>query len=863
MFSLYSTGISILRGIFAQAQGTVAAIAGGGQFQLSGTEAPAVSRLMRHRFRYGTIGIWIALLAPVLIEISGFRTAHLWSQEIWYLPQNKHRFESYILAFAVISGGFTLFLQRYFLPFLLSALLLCSVVAVGPRPVGTVLFFLFSATILGKLAFGRWIEGPLACMGGIAIWIVAMTCAARFPIHYPATYLVALAVPVAFAYPLSRQLASQWINLFQPKWRPSTAEFVGFALLALVLGADWLMVLEPEVSTDGLAMHMAIASNMAIHHAFTIDFRQFIWALMPMGADWCYSVVYMLGGEYAARLLNFAMLGTIGLLLYSVARRFVSNAVALLMVFLFLSTPMVLFVTGSLLVENFVAAMTLAAAVALWKFHEEGATPVLILAAMLLGTAAEIKFGAVALVILILPFFFVAIRRNRRRLRQGTWVHVCAIIVLLAIAAAPYAYAYWRSGNPIFPFQNARFHSPYVGNEIQNGIFHPPFTWRTPVLLTFRTSRYYQGQNGSFGLQYFLFLPLTLASLFWKQSFVGSFCTVIGVGGAVVLLATVPDARYLYPVLPFLTLGATMALSGLQIERRRIFQAGIVAAAAAGLWNTYYFPSADWYHRDFYSSPLFSAAGRQSYLSAHAPVRELIAYVNRVAPSEAVALTDSSSIAGLIPPAYTDNWHDYQFWKRVQASEAPEFFYQELVRLGVRRLLVEANSSRPKAIAELLTSCGQTEYSVSDSSVVQLRPDCLAVLQRIDAEPLRRGRIDETDPRMVFTGYWVRMSNQPSAYRKTVAVSDDPGGDVRFNLEGRGFRYTYTRAMNRGKAEIVIDGERKATVDLYNPANEWQTQSTIAGLAPGSHRVAINVLRQKDPAANGYFIDIDSIEPLP
>jgi len=331
----------------------------------------------------------------------------------------------------------------------------------------------------------------------------------------------------------------------------------------------------------------------------------------------------------------------------------------------------------------------------------------------------------------------------------------------------------------------------------------------------------------------------------------------------VVLLATVPDARYIYPVLPFLTLGATMALSGLQIERRRIFQAGIVAAAAAGLWNTYYFPSADWYHRDFYSSPLFSAAGRQSYLSAHAPVRELIAYVNRVAPSEAVALTDSSSIAGLIPPAYTDNWHDYQFWKRVQASEAPEFFYQELVRLGVRRLLVEANSSRPKAIAELLTSCGQTEYSVSDSSVVQLRPDCLAVLQRVDAEPLRRGRIDETDPRMVFTGYWVRMSNQPSAYRKTVAVSDDPGGGVRFNLEGRGFRYTYTRAMNRGKAEIVIDGERKATVDLYNPANEWQTQSTIAGLAPGSHRVAINVLRQKDPAANGYFIDIDSIEPLP
>ena len=835
----------------------------GGQFQFSGAGGPAVSRLMRHGFRYGTIGIWIALLAPLLIEISGFRTAHLWSQQIWFSPQGKHHFEYYILAFAGISGGFALFARRYYLPFLLSTLVICSVVAIGLRPVGATLLFLFSATILGRLAFGRMIEGPLACMGGIAIWIAAMTCAVRFPIHYPATYLVALAVPAAVAYPLSRQLASQWISLFRAKWRPSNAEFVGFTLLALVLGADWLTVLEPEVSTDGLAMHMAIASNVAIHHAFTIDFRQFIWALMPMGADWCYSVVYMLGGEYAARLLNFAMLGTIGLLLFGMARRFVSNAVALLMVFLFVSTPMVLFVTGSLLVENFVAAMVLAAAVALWKFDEEGAAPVLMLAAFLLGTAAEIKFGAVAVAVLMLPLFFVAMRRNRRRLGQGRWVQVCAIVVLLAIAAAPYAYAYWRSGNPIFPFENARFHSPYVGNEIQNGIFHPPFTWRTPVMLTFRTSRYYQGQNGSFGLQYFLFLPLTLASFFWMRSFVGVSCAVIGVGGALVLLATVPDARYLYPVLPFLTLGATIALSGLQTGPRRIFQAGIVAAAAAGLWNTYYFPTADWFHRDFYSAPLFSAAGRQSYLREHAPVRELIAYVNRVAPSEPVVLTDSSSIAGLIPPVYSTNWHDYQLWKQVQASQAPEFFYRELVHLGVRRLLVEANSSRPKAVADLLTRCGQTEYSVSGSSVVQLRPDCLAVLQQVDAEPLRTGRIDETDPRMVFTGYWTRMRNQPSAYRNTIAVSDDPGGGVKFNLEGRGFRYTYTRAMNRGRAEIVIDGDRKAIVDLYTPANGWQAQSTIAGLAPGAHRVAINVLHQKDAAASGYFIDIDSIEPLP
>jgi hypothetical protein len=143
---------------------------------------------MRNHFRYGTIGLWIALLAPVLIEISGFRTAYLWSQKVWLSREGAHRVEYYILGFAVISAGFALFLRRYFLPFLLSAVALCSIVAVGPGPVGTVLLFIFSATILGRLVFGRLIEGPLACMGGIAIWIVVMTCAARLPIHYPATY---------------------------------------------------------------------------------------------------------------------------------------------------------------------------------------------------------------------------------------------------------------------------------------------------------------------------------------------------------------------------------------------------------------------------------------------------------------------------------------------------------------------------------------------------------------------------------------------------------------------------------------------------------------------------------------------------
>jgi hypothetical protein len=92
---------------------------------------------------------------------------------------------------------------------------------------------------------------------------------------------------------------------------------------------------------------------------FTYQPSRILWSVMPMGADWCYTMVYLLGGEYAARLLNFAMLLLVEALLYRAVRRWVSPAIAFVILALFASTSMVQLVTGSMFVENFLAAMVL------------------------------------------------------------------------------------------------------------------------------------------------------------------------------------------------------------------------------------------------------------------------------------------------------------------------------------------------------------------------------------------------------------------------------------------------------------------------------------------------------------------------
>jgi len=804
-----------------------------------------------------TILVWAALLAAVALEIAGLRTSHIFQQEVWS-PRGLQRFLWYGLVFTGL-GVWGVFARRYFALVVLGAVVLGTWIAVGPVALGAALLFVFSATVLGKLVFGRELEGPVAFLAGAAVWILVLSCLIRVPIQYAAVYLVLLALPAAMGFTVARRLAGDWLHLLRPAWTPTLPEYVAAFLVALVGGAHWLVVLKPEASYDGLAMHMAAAANIAIHHAFTIDFRQFVWALMPMGADWCYAVAYVLGGEYAARLLNLAVLAVIGLLVFGVARRWVSTATAALVVFLFLSTPMVQLVTGSLLVENFVAAMSLGAAVALWKFQEKATARLLMLTAFLLGTSVAMKLGAVAVAVVILPFFIATMWRQRGQFDRK--ILVGAVAVLIVSAGVPYVNAYVRSGDPIFPFENARFHSPYYANEnIKDARYREPLTWSMPFRLTFGTSHYYEAQDGSFGFQYLLFLPLTLVCLASIKSYAGRSAAIIGLGGGLIIAIALPNARYFYPVLPFLTLGATAAVAGLAVQHGSLFRASVLAALMAGLLNTYLLPASGWLHKDFFSTPLFSKRGRREYLLSQAPVRELIGYINGVDRIAPVAFLDSSTFAGLMAPAYARNWHDYKFWEQVEEIQDPQDLYRLFTGLGVHRVIVESTSERGAIIKTVLDTCTQQEYSVAGNSILRLKADC--EIKPPHLAPLSAGTYDETDPGIALEGNWTRMQDLPFAYQHTEAYTSRAGANIRFLMVGRGFRYTYAGAYNRGMAEILVDGKRERVVDLYDPKVVWQAQVTITGLAPGMHDIAIRALGQQNAGANGHYVDIDSIEVL-
>src|SRR5206468_3341901 len=78
-----------------------------------------------------------------------------------------------------------------------------------------------------------------------------------------------------------------WLRLLRDAEPGSAGQKAAFALLAFVMIAHWLVALKPESSADGLAMHLAIPVDLAANHRMTFEPGRFVWAVMPMGADWC------------------------------------------------------------------------------------------------------------------------------------------------------------------------------------------------------------------------------------------------------------------------------------------------------------------------------------------------------------------------------------------------------------------------------------------------------------------------------------------------------------------------------------------------------------------------------------------------
>jgi glycosyltransferase involved in cell wall biosynthesis len=804
----------------------------------------------------------LAVLAVlVALEIYGFRTSHLFSQVIWD-PLGRARLLQFAALYLAAATALLIVAPWVFAALAAVLLVVMTSIAIGPAALLSVLFFLLSAWSLGSLVSTR-LPRLLTLLSGMSIYIFLMPFAARLPVNYAWVYAIVLALPILANLSSVRREIPPVLRLPGTPQLRSWGERLGFAAFLFVLTTHWFAMLKPEASADGLSVHLAVPANIAAHHAMTFDPGRFLWAVMPMGADFTYSIVYLLGGEMAARLLNFVMLLVLLGLLHATIRRSVSPGAAWLLTALFATTPLVQLVTGSLFVENLLAAFLFGMMTALWRFGESGERRFLYLAAALGGTAMATKFGAIAFLVPALVCAAVEVWRHRKHSGARWWLPVG---LLLLAAAPPYTIAWVKTGNPLFPFRNDKYHSRQLDPKatFRDLRFHEPLTWNTPYDLTFRTTLYYEGQHGSFGFQYLVMAPLALLALLVTPRLQAVGAAVVGVTAILLILGTEPNARYLYPALPLLFVPFA-ALLGWAAAYQRVLARSLVAfAIACAAINVYFLPASSWYHKDLYGA--FTPAQREVYMGRTAPIRNVIAWFDGAHPKATVLLTQDSYVAGLTGDVYENHWHQWNTMDQLRRADGVPGMRALLDRWNVRYLIARkptiAHYAHPQALRELLDQCTIAEYAFDEFFVARLEPVCRAAAT-LPVEPVltaKPGTYDDLDPAILLRGEWERSDQFEQAFGHTVSFTDIPGAEVRFSFEGTELTYVFTKAVNRGIAAVTIDGIHQGDIDLYSVEPQWQSSVRFKLLGPGRHLLVIRVTGESRAAATGKFVDLDALQ---
>jgi hypothetical protein len=401
---------------------------------------------------------------------------------------------------------------------------------------------------------------------------------------------------------------------------------------------------------------------------------RYIWAVMPLGADWAFAGAYIMGGEGAARLLNFCFAAIGCAVIYQIIRMKARREIALASVCLFASIPLAFLETSTLHVESLWTAFLLGTLLlALDGMRDE---PNATWSALVLLVAGALQCKVIGIIWVVPLLAYAAYRAWRQRLyRQWAAREYVLMAVAITLAAWPYANAWVRTGNPVFPFMNGLFQSPLFDStaSFNNALYNAPLRPWSIYEMIWSSGRFIEGFNGAAGFHWLLLYPLiALAYVRWRapaQWFALALAAIFFVG-------VYSQQSYLRYLLPFFALVAVIggwALGEIPdgwVTRLAILFAG-VALCAVHLRFIY---TANWSNLTLCARCAFDTAARRDYVAKYAPDRLAVEYLDSTLPAARVGFYNlGGSPAGFAGYSRAGNWHDQEaFWALAYAESVSD-----------------------------------------------------------------------------------------------------------------------------------------------------------------------------------------------
>ena len=577
-----------------------------------------------------------------------------------------------------------------------------------------VALFLCAASSLGHIVLGV-IGRPYTSTGavdrvlvGTGLYATLVGILVHFPVNRPWLYFVMLAIPIAVAH---RHL---WDAIRAAVRSLPSRETTSSGLRRPLLGSLALLYLAvallPELAHDALAMHLFVPAQVAANQAWEFDPTRYVWTFMPMLANWCYTIGWMLAGEAAVRLINlsFVLIGAHlvreFVLMLGGCRRGADWAALIL-----LSTPLTFLVGSSVFVEAFWSAYLLAGT--LWIFRvvwtPKAPASGLVPGGLLLGFSAASK--AVALP--YLPLLAVPVIARISILRsKAFWLSLAAAAAAFLIAAIwPYALAYLETGNPVFPFYNDLFRSElYPPRNFSPTEFDSGISWALPYHLVFFSERFIEGRLGAAGFQWLTLAAPAIAAIVLFRAKRSAALLVFGALALLTVFSFQTYLRYIFPVFLILCILTGFAVSAISRRHGNLRIALAIALGTTLVLNLVFLGSAFVQYRNVPVLEHFRDNGVDNLVNERAPVRKAVELVNVVNEQRfPVAFLSAPLAGGLKSPALFRNWYNHSFVADLHAASDKAAFAAALRRHRARYLIVDPFwEDEPGRIAALAAATG-------------------------------------------------------------------------------------------------------------------------------------------------------------
>jgi hypothetical protein len=291
--------------------------------------------------------------------------------------------------------------------------------------------------------------------------------------------------------------------------------------------------------------------------------------------------------------------------------------------------------------------------------------------AVVLPAIAAIKLPGVLVSVAAMAIAFTC--QDYALLRRRDWTIIAsAALIAGGLGGLTYAYAWAITGNPVFPFMNNIFHSPFwspVAFQDSNyvGHFSPWLLYR----MTFDSGTYLQSWTGSMGLVFMALLPAGVVAAILSPMRVTSIALLIAAFYIAVTLSEEQYIRYIFPVFPLLLV---ICIHGMATLGRTSWSriALVVTALVLGGLDIYKLPSAGWILRDFDMRWAFDRTLQHDMLAAEVPERLANDLINAVAPGRPHVMYACDPYGSFLrgTPVYT-NWYNSQVHAELAAAKTP------------------------------------------------------------------------------------------------------------------------------------------------------------------------------------------------